>query len=104
MLVQAAKLIRQSVRLSDSVYRVGGEEFLILMPETDAGGAAKAAEQLRLRFAENEFKLKGASPKMTLSAGVAQLRTGEHWTDWLERADKRLYQAKESGRTQVVND
>ena len=104
LLVQAAKLIRQSVRLSDSVYRVGGEEFLILMPETDAGGAAKAAEQLRLRFAENEFKLKGASPKMTLSAGVAQLRTGEHWTDWLERADKRLYQAKESGRNQVVND
>ena len=41
---------------------------------------------------------------MTLSAGVAQLKNDEHWTDWLERADQRLYQAKAAGRNKVVSD
>ena len=102
LLVQAAQLIQQWTRKTDSVYRVGGEEFLVLMPETDRQGATIAAEKLRKKFAEHEFQLKGTSTRMTLSAGVAQLRVGERWTDWLERADKRLYQAKESGRNQVI--
>lgn len=104
LLTQAAMLIQQAVRNSDTVYRVGGEEFLVLMPDTDRNGAALAAEKLRQTFADNEFKLKGATTRMTLSAGVAQLQPEEHWTDWLERADQRLYKAKESGRNQVISE
>ena len=104
LLVQAATLIQRAVRKSDSVYRVGGEEFLVLMPQTDANGATAAAKKLRQQFADREFKLKGTSAHMTISAGVAQLRPQEHWTDWLERADRCLYQAKESGRNKVISE
>lgn len=104
LLVQAAQLIQDSVRNTDTVYRVGGEEFLVLMSDTDRAGAAVAAKKLRHQFAAQDFKLKGAETRMTLSAGVAQLKNDEHWTDWLERADQRLYQAKAAGRNKVVSD
>lgn len=104
LLIQAAKLIQTSVRMSDSVFRVGGEEFLVLMPNTTREGAAIAAEKLRQRFAETPFNLKGTTTGMTVSCGVSQLRDTEHWTEWLERADQRLYQAKEAGRNRVISE
>ncbi|MGM0526175.1 MAG: GGDEF domain-containing protein [Pseudomonadota bacterium] len=104
LLIQAAATIKQSVRATDSVFRVGGEEFLVILPDTDLNGAVVAAEKLRTEFEQKVFKVKGAEASMTLSIGVAQLKQGEHWTDWLERADQRLYQAKDAGRNRVIAD
>ncbi|WP_404401089.1 GGDEF domain-containing protein [Idiomarina seosinensis] len=104
LLTQAAATIKASVRQTDKVFRVGGEEFLVLLADTDLQGAYSAAEKVRQKFARQLFKLKGTEVSMTLSAGVAQLTQDDHWTDWLERADKRLYLAKENGRNRVVID
>ncbi|MGM0481573.1 MAG: GGDEF domain-containing protein [Pseudomonadota bacterium] len=104
LLSQAAATITDAVRQTDKVFRVGGEEFLILLADTDLQGAFSAAEKLRQQFAQHQFKLKGSHTSMTLSAGVAQLKPADHWTDWLERADQRLYRAKEAGRNRVVID
>lgn len=102
LLIQAAEMLKQSVRTSDKVFRVGGEEFLVLLVGTDNAGACRVAEKIRRQFAEHEFVIKDAVETMTLSVGVAQLNANEHWTDWLERADERLYRAKSNGRDQVV--
>lgn len=97
-----ARLIRDSVRSSDTVGRMGGEEFAILMPETDRGQARLVCERLRERVARNPVLLpSGAELTVTLSTGIALLAGREESDKLISRADSALYDAKAEGRNRV---
>ena len=98
VLVGFARLIEGSVRATDMVVRWGGEEFIVLCPETHRDQACHLAEQLRRRVAELDFGLCG---KITISLGVATWRTGEDAGNLIKRVDEALYRAKDSGRNRV---
>src|ERR1044071_6463548 len=100
-LMQAARVLTESVRGSDVVCRYGGEEFLVLAPETDARGAQSLAEKIRLAVSSRLFGDGERAFALTLSAGVAELRPGESGNDMIARADLALYQAKQRGRDRV---
>jgi diguanylate cyclase (GGDEF)-like protein len=100
-LQQAARVIADSVRGSDVVCRYGGEEFLVLAPETGHEGARALAEKIREAFSARLFGDAGRVFPLTLSAGVAQLSTGESGNDMIARADDALYHAKQTGRDRV---
>src|SRR5713226_4955936 len=101
----ADRAVRQ-VRSVDLVGRLGGEEFVVVMPETSLGGAIVVAERLRAAVAEEPFVLqgKGDKPRVTVSVGIAM--TGEGNRDTLEsllqRADEALYAAKNAGRNRII--
>jgi two-component system cell cycle response regulator len=97
-LMQAARVLTESVRGSDVVCRYGGEEFLVLAPETNARGALLLAEKIRLAVSARLFGDGERAFPLTLSAGVAELRPGESGNDMIARADLALYQAKQRGR------
>lgn len=100
-LQQAARVIADSVRGSDVVCRYGGEEFLVLAPETGVEGARALAEKIRHAFVSHLFGGAGRVFPLTLSAGVAQLDPGESGNDMIARADEALYHAKQTGRDRV---
>lgn len=105
VLQEFANRIMVNVRPKDIVCRPGGEEFLVIMPETSGDLACTAAERIRRAIAAEPFEIDSASGKeidITVSAGVATY-TGDDDTaaDMLKRADKALYVAKSAGRNQV---
>jgi len=100
-LVQIGRVLTESVRGSDVVCRYGGEEFLVLAPETKLEGALALCEKIRLAVAARLFGEDERVFRLTLSAGVSQLRAAESAHDMIARADEALYQAKESGRDRV---
>lgn len=99
VIVQVAELARRQARQADVVGRIGGEEFVWLLPGIDASSARALAERLRRSV---ERGIEGSSlPKVTISVGVAQIAQDDRGDDLLARADAALYQAKEAGRNQV---
>jgi diguanylate cyclase (GGDEF)-like protein len=82
--------------------RYGGEEFLLLLPETDRAGAVRCAARIVTRVASTRFGDSQADIRMTVSAGVAQFRQGDSMAALLRRADRALYEAKAAGRNQVM--
>jgi diguanylate cyclase (GGDEF)-like protein len=97
----AALAMSGALRTSDTAYRYGGEEFVVLLRETGLDDGLAVAE--RLRIAVEHFSLHGRAPIVTASAGVAErLSTMAHHTELVERADAALYAAKEAGRNQVA--
>nr|WP_298111074.1 GGDEF domain-containing protein [uncultured Pseudomonas sp.] len=101
VLMDFVKLIRKSSRKEDRLFRFGGEEFLMLLPNTDKAGLLAAAKHLHSQVAQH---LLGPGGPVTMSIGGAILRTGEDWESWLLRADQRLYRAKAAGRNCTVAD
>jgi diguanylate cyclase (GGDEF)-like protein len=102
-IVSLASTLKKFTRKSDLLCRFGGEEFLILLPETDIGGAIAMAEKIRKEVEKLQIDTKdGRKAKLTVSIGVAQMN-GEN--DSIEalihRSDKALYEAKENGRNRV---
>jgi two-component system cell cycle response regulator len=101
----AVRTMRQ-VRNVDLVGRLGGEEFVVVMPETSLAGAVVVAERLRLAVAEEPFILQGNSDKVTLtvSVGIAMTREGRRDTmeSLMKRADEALYAAKNAGRNRTI--
>ena len=89
-----------SVR-ADVVCRYGGEEFLILAPETNAEGALALGNKIRLALSARTFGEGERVFPLTLSVGVAQLRSDESGNDMIARADEALYHAKQTGRDRV---
>jgi len=81
------------------VARWGGEEFIILLPDTSLASAIKMADALRQRIEVNPFDTVGT---ITCSIGVAEFNTFERADDLLHRADEKLYKAKHSGRNRVI--
>lgn len=98
VLTEVGKCLAAGIRDIDVVGRYGGEEFLVIMPETSLADAAAVADRLRQIVAEREFP---EGLQVTISAGVAESRGHGH-TDLIGLADARLYSAKESGRNRVV--
>ena len=81
--------------------RYGGEEFLLVMPETPMEGALICAERIRHRVADAEFHTESGSLRMTVSCGLTAYRAGEDMRAMLARADQALYLAKEMGRNRI---
>jgi diguanylate cyclase (GGDEF)-like protein len=92
-------LLRQRVRRADRVFRVGGEEFLVLLHATGAERGVGVAEELRSAV---ETLPAVAGRSVTTSIGVAALRSGERWKEWMKRADANMYRAKAAGRNGVM--
>ena len=98
-----AKILNEQVRLTDMVARFGGEEFVVIMPNTSQSDGEAVAERLRLKVENYSFKISETeSINKTMSLGVAMLMPGEDKDKLLARADKALYEAKESGRNKYV--
>ena len=87
------------LRGADRVFRLGGEEFLALLYETDGDAALRVAEELR--GAISALRLL-PDRTVTASFGVATHDAGEAWPDWIKRADARMYRAKALGRNRVM--
>lgn len=107
VLRELARRIRQTVRGIDMACRLGGEEFVIVLPETDMALAYHIAERLRQSIGNIAFPIASAGIDLdvTISVGVAALEDAEDNADTiLKRADKALYRAKRDGRNRVVAD
>ncbi len=102
MLKVVVEQIRHCVRESDPVFRYGGEEFTVLLSNTDAAGAHRLAERIRRSTAQLETLCEGALIRLTLSAGVAEMHPDDTPEHLLLRADRALYEAKQTGRDRVV--
>ena len=95
ILKHVTEIIDLRIRVTDSLYRIGGEEFVVVLTGADLDRAVRLAEQLRTLVDANELV---PDPAVTISLGVAELKKGEIGNDWLHRADEALYRAKDAGR------
>lgn len=101
VLRRVAQLLQQTARTADIVTRYGGEEFCVVMPETESAAAQHAAERLRQTVADHKFDGIG-DESVTVSLGVATFSSDDkHDVELLARADAALYQAKAGGRNRV---
>ncbi|VVP71617.1 hypothetical protein PS914_01222 [Pseudomonas fluorescens] len=96
-----AGVLRKRLRGTDFIARFGGEEFVLLMPATEAVAGAKLLEKLRSFIEACPFHFKGEPVTITLSIGLSTFKAGEHSDLVLKRADQALYRAKHAGRNQV---
>lgn len=101
VLVRFAGLIRDCTRKADRCFRFGGEEFVLLMPGTDAQALLAIDRHVRVRIAD---RLRCDDGPVTVSIGGAALRRGEDWQSWLARADAALYRSKSEGRNRTIVD
>jgi diguanylate cyclase len=91
------------LRKNDMLSRYGGEEFVVIMPETDLTGGREVAEKIRQTIEKIEFIYKKDKVKVTVSIGVSQAKDGDkNHQQIFERADIAVYQAKAKGRNQVI--
>ncbi len=100
VLRELSSLLRNSVRLSDKVFRFGGEEFVLILPETRGEEALVLGERIREKVSAFSFSI--IKKKLTISMGLSESHKDLSPDILLQRADKRLYQAKQSGRNRVV--
>ena len=99
VLVDFVALVRGSVRKLDQVYRMGGEEFLVLFTAVEGSTLPRLCEALRARI---EAGLRCGGEPVTASIGCAMLERGEDFASWLARTDAAMYRAKHDGRNRVV--
>jgi len=97
-----ANAIVTCTRDSDVVFRYGGEEFVVVLTNTEGAGADFLAERIRQSIEALEIEALSNHTSITISAGVAQLVTGDTAMSLLQRADELLYRAKQTGRNRVV--
>lgn len=98
------EVLQHSLRTADFVGRYGGDEFLLVLPETSVHGTHQLAERIRTGVAGREFDLRGGTRKLTISGGVAGFPEAGVVSaeDLIDRADQALYRAKAAGRNRVV--
>lgn len=101
-LASSAKRIKESLRDSDIVFRYGGEEFVILLSDTDDHGAELLAERIRESIERHTIAYGMETIKVTASLGVSTLRDDDLLESFIKRADEAMYTAKSNGRNQVV--
>ncbi|MEO8639906.1 diguanylate cyclase [Pseudomonas sp.] len=97
-----ASVLRKRLRGTDFIARFGGEEFVLLMPDTVPTAGAKLLEKLRASIEACPFHFKGEPVTITISMGLTAFKPGEHSDLVLKRADQALYRAKHAGRNQVA--
>lgn len=93
-----AQMMQKYVRQTDYVFRIGGEEFVLLLASTDVIDAGTMVNKMRKGIASSSFHFKGEPVNLTLSAGITETRSGDDVESIYERADAALYKAKDSGR------
>lgn len=98
-LKHTAKTVLNVIRKSDMMIRFGGEEFIIIMPQTDVNASQIVLEKVRAAIENNPLPITG---RQTVSIGTAEHRKAELFTDWYKRVDEALYRAKEEGRNRIV--
>jgi diguanylate cyclase (GGDEF)-like protein len=112
ILKESAALVKSAVRKDDILGRFGGEEFVIILPNTEARTAAELAERIRHKHETHSFLIEvekngertRVSHRQTISMGVSQLKTPiANPKEFLEAADKKLYVSKQTGRNKVTN-
>ena len=96
VLAQLADVTQSLLRCEDMVARLGGEEFMVVLPLTSLQQCHKLADRLRHTIADYDFGI--GQGNVTLSIGVAEYRCGEPLVSLIERADRALYSAKDVGR------
>lgn len=103
VLKEVANLLKDSFRKTDMLYRYGGEELAIIMPETSLENAVIPAERLREKISRYEFIYNGTKTKLTVSLGVSSMDLNmDSQKDIVKFSDSALYNAKKSGRNKVV--
>jgi diguanylate cyclase (GGDEF)-like protein len=102
VLVETSKQLKTLLREQDCLARWGGEEFLILLPETDADGAEVLAERLRLSIEEKAFEYRKKRIFVTLTLGISEYSDNISVDDAIRKADNALYEGKNRGRNCVV--
>jgi two-component system cell cycle response regulator len=103
VLVALGQVIRTCLRKMDSAYRYGGEEFTVILPETEGDEAATVAERIRSAVEREKFYPRGqkTSVSITISLGVTEYIQEERVAIFVQRADKAMYLSKQSGRNRV---
>lgn len=99
LLIKLCQLVRSNIRLTDRLYRYGGEEFVVVLRNTAAQEAYLIAEKLRNTISGYPLMVKY---QVTASFGVAELKPDENETQWLTRVDSALYQSKKEGRNRTT--
>ena len=102
VLRHVAKNISRNSRICDGVYRWGGEEFIVILPDTGINEAAEAAERIRTIVMNSVCLFEELQIKVTMSFGVTQLDPMKSIEENIKDADEKLYKAKESGRNRVI--
>ncbi|KPK51252.1 MAG: hypothetical protein AMS22_11220 [Thiotrichales bacterium SG8_50] len=104
VLITVAEILPQMTRSVDTVARIGGEEFAVLLPDTNRLGTAVMAERLRSAIEDHDFHIDGTRLKLTVSIGIASqdAEVVDNVGDLMRIADKRLYVAKELGRNRIA--
>jgi diguanylate cyclase (GGDEF)-like protein len=106
VLMYAARVFREEIRSVDLAARFGGEEFTLLLIDSDLENSRAVAERIRARIATNGIAFDGVTIPVTISIGLAQVASDPHDTpaDLISRADAALYAAKDGGRNRVHCD
>jgi len=104
VIVAIANILRERLRDSDSIFRWGGEEFLILLPDCDLQRAAGIAENLRSTIGANSIRIDHTNVRVSASFGVSEYNTNGNSQQAIKRVDDALYRAKDAGRNTVMLD
>jgi diguanylate cyclase len=107
ILSHMGRIVSDLLRCDDFIFRYGGDEFIVLLPEAKLSDASRVAEKIRRAVAGVEFKLSRHSEKtlhISISMGVTEIRPGDNAISVLARADTALYVSKQNGRNQVTSD
>jgi diguanylate cyclase (GGDEF)-like protein len=99
VLIELTRIVHSQSRKSDRFYRLGGEEFVLLLNHTDPEGARTAMQKL---MEQMRTELRSPAGPVTVSIGLALLHPEENWSQWLARADQAMYRAKSEGKDRVV--
>jgi diguanylate cyclase (GGDEF)-like protein len=103
VLVAIAKKIQHGLRTEDVLARFGGEEFVVMLPDTSLKHACEVAERIRIAISNIALPVLPEGHRFTVSIGVAERRgVQQSFDELLEMADQALYQAKKNGRNKVI--
>jgi diguanylate cyclase (GGDEF)-like protein len=102
VLVEVSRVLRGCLRNEDICSRWGGEEFLVLLPETQLDGALAVANKIRESVAMTEFKVNRPGIHLTISLGVCEYKPEQNIFEAISRADQALFQAKRGGRNRAM--
>jgi diguanylate cyclase (GGDEF)-like protein/PAS domain S-box-containing protein len=105
VLLRLGQVVKQCLRQTDTAYRYGGEEFVVLLPMTASADGAVTAERIRTEFKRENFSpAPGREVHVTMSIGVAQFRPQEEMKAFVHRVDKLMYQGKQNGKDRVCSE
>ena len=104
VLVEIARIMSEAIREQDIIGRWGGEEFILVFPETPADGCFTICNRLRESIEKHNFDFKGESLNVKMTIGLSEYRGSEKMSETIKRADVALYQGKKSGKNCVVTN